>query len=410
MNYGITGTASNGSDYAPINFSVQIPAGQASARVTITPLADALVEGDETVILTINVGPGSYVIGAPNSATVTIADAPAPVVTVVATTPNASEVGPVDGVFTFSRTGSTAFPLTVNYAISGTASNGNDYAPINFSMQIPAGQSSAPVTITPFADALVEGDETVILTITASPTTYAIGAQSSATVTIADAPAPVVTVVATTPNASEVGPVSGVFTFSRTGSTAFPLTVNYAISGTASNGNDYAPINFSMQIPAGQSSAPVTITPFADALVEGNETVILTINPSAATYVIGAANSDTVTIADAPAPVVTVLATTPNASEVGPVNGVFTFSRTGSTAFPLTVNYAISGTASNGNDYAPINFSMQIPAGQSSAPVTITPFADALVEGNETVILTVTASPTTYVVGAQDSATVTISD
>ena len=60
--------------------------------MTITPLADAVVEGDETVILTIGAS-GNYVIGAPGSATVTIADAPTPVMTVVATTPNASELG-----------------------------------------------------------------------------------------------------------------------------------------------------------------------------------------------------------------------------------------------------------------------------------------------------------------------------
>jgi hypothetical protein len=138
--------------------------------------------------------------------------------------------------------------------------------------------------------------------------------------------------------------------------------------------------------------------------------VILTVNPSATEYVVGAPNSATVTIADAPAPVVTIAATTPNASEVGPVNGAFTFSRTGSTAFALNVSYAIGGTASHGNDYAAIPFSVQIPAGQGSTTLTITPLPDGIVEGDETVILTISPSATEYVVGAPSSATVTISD
>lgn len=71
-------------------------------------------------------------------------------------------------------------------------------------------------------------------------------------------------------------------------------------SGTASNGSDYASLGggtFIVTIPANETSALVTITPLADALVEPVETVILTINPNAS-YTIGTATA-TVTIADA---------------------------------------------------------------------------------------------------------------
>jgi hypothetical protein len=71
-----SGTASTGSDYASLGgttFLVTIPANATSAVVTVTPLADALFEPPETVILTIGVS-ADYVIGTA-SATVTIADA-----------------------------------------------------------------------------------------------------------------------------------------------------------------------------------------------------------------------------------------------------------------------------------------------------------------------------------------------
>ena len=64
---------------------------------------------------------------------------------------------------------------------------------------------------------------------------------------------PTVTVAATTPNASEVGPVSGVFTFSRTGPTALPLNVGYAIGGTAGSGTDYQAIGARL-IPPGRAA------------------------------------------------------------------------------------------------------------------------------------------------------------
>jgi hypothetical protein len=51
---------------------------------------------------------------------------------------------------------------------------------------------------------------------------------------------PRITVAATTPQASENGPASGVFTLTRSGSLAEDVTVGVALSGSAQNGTDYA--------------------------------------------------------------------------------------------------------------------------------------------------------------------------
>jgi hypothetical protein len=69
------------------------------------------------------------------------------------------------------------------------------------------------------------------------------------------------------------------------------------LSGTATPGTDYAAAGTSVVIPAGASSAVVNITVLDDAAAEGDETVIATINASPG-YIIGAAGSATMTIAD----------------------------------------------------------------------------------------------------------------
>jgi hypothetical protein len=69
-----TGTATSGVDYAALGTSVTIPAGQPTVTLTVTPNADTTAEPSETVIVTL--GGGSYVLGAPSTATVTIADDP----------------------------------------------------------------------------------------------------------------------------------------------------------------------------------------------------------------------------------------------------------------------------------------------------------------------------------------------
>src|SRR6185312_4613629 len=119
---------------------------------------------------------------------------------------------------------------------------------------------SATILVTPIDDSAIEGEETVLVTLSANAA-YTIGAQASATVTIADDDAPIVTLVASDNSAAEAGLDPGAFTVSRTGSTATDLLVNYSIGGTATNGTDYQTLLGSVTIASGQQSAIITVTP-----------------------------------------------------------------------------------------------------------------------------------------------------
>jgi hypothetical protein len=112
-----------------------------------------------------------------------------------------------------------------------------------------------------------------------------------------------------------------------------------------------------------------------------------------------AVNGGRVTVAVAPGAV----------DENGVPNLVFTFTRNSYSTGPLTVKYAITGTATNGTDYATIGTSVDFAEGASTATVTVNPTADVNVEANETVILTIVADPA-YTIGASSSATGTITN
>lgn len=60
----------------------------------------------------------------------------------------------------------TAGTLTVHYSIGGTAINGTDYTNIADSITFAAGQDSAVLNITPIADAILEGQETITISVT----------------------------------------------------------------------------------------------------------------------------------------------------------------------------------------------------------------------------------------------------
>jgi hypothetical protein len=267
--------------------------------LTITPLPDNLAEGPETVVVTINPNL-DYVVGSPDTATVTIVDDPV-TVTLTATDASASEAGSDPGVFTFTRNGgNAAAALPVFCTRAGTAANASDFSFIGNSVTIPANQSSGTLTITPLPDNKVEGVETVIVTI-APHASYLVGTPDTATVTIDDDPA-IVTITASDPDASETGSDPGTFIYSRSGGNlAAALTVFASRSGTATSGLDFVSFASIVTIAANQTSVMVTVTPIDDTQVEADETVVITLVPSGG-YRIGAQNTARATIADNDSP------------------------------------------------------------------------------------------------------------
>ncbi len=127
-----------------------------------------------------------------------------PVVTVSAFDPDAAEVGLETGTFRFTRTGDLGAPLTVSFTRGGTAVQLTDYANIGGTVTFNAGQATADRIVVPVNDAVVEGPETVIVTLT-DGADYDIAVPTSATITIADQPVPTISVAVIDGTASEAG-------------------------------------------------------------------------------------------------------------------------------------------------------------------------------------------------------------
>jgi acetyl esterase/lipase len=320
----------------------------------------------------------------------------APAVSVTAAA-DASEAGTA-GRFTISRTGSTAAPLTVRWALAGTATAGSDFtAPVE-SATIPAGAASVNVNVTPVADSLVEGDETIELHLAFDPAYRIDDAKSAAQITLTDndgSPSlPVVTLQATDAAAAETGPDAGTLTVSVAGSFAGSLTVRYTVAGTAENGADYAPLSGAVTIPAGQTAATIVIDPVADGGLETAETVFVALAPAAG-YAIGAPAAAGVVLADVDLdttkPILSVSATDPTAAEPGGDAGAFTVTRTGSTSSSLAIEIALGGSAQNGGDYGHLQRFPTFAPGAGRMVVSIAPLDDPDIEGTEDVTLAVPA-------------------
>ncbi|MDH5432555.1 MAG: M12 family metallo-peptidase, partial [Gammaproteobacteria bacterium] len=89
-------------------------------------------------------------------------------ISVIASDPFAVEAQSL-GTFVVSRTGDTSHTLTVQYTLSGTATEGVDYKKSDGTITFDPDISSVPVIINPFNDQIADGTETVTLSIKADP-------------------------------------------------------------------------------------------------------------------------------------------------------------------------------------------------------------------------------------------------
>lgn len=410
-----------------------------SANVTLTVVNDTLVEGPEDAVMTLAAGT-KYVLGAPASASRTLADNDVSVITMSrAGTPN--ETGPAGGTYTITATPQPVYAMSVNLLLSGTATLGGaqDYTitgatfagsgPWTAVITIPGGGAAGVnvgLTLNVNDDARVEATETVNLAVTADTLSSdpAYSGTPSEVHNILDNDTAVV-VVTSSGSPSEAGPTAGSYTISTTSELETPLTINFNMGGAAATapGTDYNISGGTYAGPAGTATLPVglapfvvvTLTPVVDLLVEGNEIATLTL-AAGSQYSVGAPASANLTIIDNDFVTVTVSASgTPGESGA---TGTFTVSTTANLALPVVVNFSMSGLADVSADYVLSGVTsygggtgtVTLAAGPApSVIVTLTPVNDADVEGPEDAQLSLTAG-SGYSLGAPFSAQLSIAD
>ena len=417
VRYIVGGTASNGSDYQSIPGQITIPAGQNDASVTIRTSAPTGSQPQEniTISLTGTVSADGYEITGTNRATFTLQGFMQASVSASNGGDDTLNRGESQSI-TFSRTGNTSSPLTVNFTASGSATQGEDYALGSSQVVIPAGQTSAILNITGLSDTIAEPAENLTLTVVPNGSSYVVDTSNpSTTLTIPSfnpsdvsvAPSP------TSPNGSTIerGEI-GVMRFTRSGGDqSSPLVIEYTVGGTATPGtdpatDDYQSLSGTATIPAGQSFVDVdipTLSKVGQDNADPRETIEITLDSGS--FNISDLSPSIFTLPPYSPPLVQI---TPNATLSVDANGnpqlerdgqphqVFTIDRGNDTTGDLSIPYTIGGTATPGTDpamadFEPLSNTLLIPDGQSSATIDMTPLIKSDSEPLETVTLTLQA-------------------
>ena len=416
------GTATITNDFTLSTTSIVIAAGNTTGTATLTAAQDALDETNETVTIEITGVTNGTENGTQEVSSSITDDDAAPTVTLSqSTTAFAEAAGTNTITATLSAVSGQDVTVTVGVKVGGTATITNDFTLSTTSIVIAAGNTTGTATLTAVQDALDETDETVTIEITGVANGTEDGTQEVASSITDDDAEPTVTLsVGSASIAEAAGTSTIVATLSAI--SAKDVTVTLAYSGTATvsvDYNDCAIVN-SITIPAGSLSANagVDLEAVQDANPEANETIIIDI--TGVTNGTESGNQQqTVTITDDDTPNVQFTTTASNGAEsVSTAN--LTVDLSIASGLTVTVNYAVTGTATAGTDYTLVNGTLTFVPTDVQETISIAGIVDdAILEANETVIITLSNPGNanlgantvhTYTINNNDAAAVTIAD
>ena len=431
-------TATAGDDYVesanyivPLVFSDTVPEGNAAAGttvsgdLTITLRDDDLNEPTETFTVSFGTLP-SYLIAGDGAQTVTVTvtddDLPALSLSAAPATISAGE----RSTLTLQMSAVPAVALSVPFDISGVAASDytltfEDGSVVSSPLSWPTGQSAVRLLVS----ATMDDDrvsETLTLTLGSAVSGYSLGIPSRIDVNINPAPTDVTAVTvgfvgSATRSAPEGGSLDIQLRLSATPGRVVNVPVE-ATAGSATNGEDYVltsgTVSFIATAEGDALRQSVSLNLPEDSLDESEETFTLSLgSPLPAGVSAGGVTSVEVTITDNDVPRIGVIAESAGIDEG--TSGTLTLRASTEPATAVTVNFALSGTASPA-DYTltdsnglELLSSVTLGAGETEKVLTLTAVADADT-APETVVLTLSAaaSDAGYALAENDTVSVTL--
>lgn len=362
-------------------------------------------ESDETVTVSLSPNSAAYSVGRANTAAFVVtpsvpsgtgstfrgAPTTKPTLTVSASSNSVSEGESV----TFTVTSDIALltNLTVALTIGGSAAGGDDiandddYEEILTNIVLLAGETTVTVTSDIFVDSVIEDEEDITFAIAqqfGDDTSYLSGAVKSVRVVIAANGSelkPLLTVKASGETIDEGSSVT--FTVRTSVKSNRDIRFNVTLSGNAESDIDYlTPDSDVYTIAAGDESVDINIQIRKDDAVELDEKLIFTITSDVPPvgksdrYYLGSIVKSTVVIQSGDLPELTLIGGSAIAEGR---SGSFRIVSDAPVTENTSVNYQVSGTATNGQDFKVLSGTVIMKAGSSSVTVPIETINDDVV-------------------------------
>lgn len=390
------GSAQAGTDYTAVAGSIVIPAGQSLASIEVPILGDTHVESTEffSLVVTPDIFATSLIgndaVDSAGIATIYDDDAGGSLPTISLEPSSGTES--VSPQFTVTLDKASTGPVEVSYrTLSDSAIIGVDVSTFSSTLIIPAGETTGTIIIDTFTGISGEVDESFILEIFDPQNGVLAGGVNAirATGTILEGSGVSLFVSEPVILEGDSGFKDAVFEIQLSKPSPTDLTFNYTtVDGTAEAEADYTATSGSFVMPAGQTITTVRVPIVGDFAFEESETFSLVVTPdiSAATVIVndGVDSAGIATIQDDDSGGALPTINIAPASGTESVSPRFVLTLDEPSVGPVEVQFrTVSGTATNGVDYAATDSAIIIPAGETTATVVIDTFTGTSGEVDE---------------------------
>jgi CSLREA domain-containing protein len=382
-------TAVAGQDYTAVSGTLTFADGETSKTISLPIINDNVVEGSETMFVTLSSPATPAVVGALGVVVVRIWDSNTfPILSVIGTSVNEGNSGNKNTVVTVNLSIAIGQTVTVLYqTFSMTATVGLDFQPVSGMLTFAPGVTSQTVSVPIIGDTIDEPDETFRVGLfNAVNAGIAVSSNPPVVLIIDDDPAPAISVNDVGVIEGTSGTTNAVFTIFLSSQSSKGVSINYATAdGTATAGADYQSASGTIVFAVGETSRTVTVLVNGDTVDEPLETFFLNLtSPLNATV---ADAQGVATIGTANSAGVKFSAATYSALETDHAAQI-AVTRSGDASGAISVDYStFDGTASERYDYTPAFGSLRFGAGEISKTFVVLLNEDAFVEGDETINL-----------------------
>jgi hypothetical protein len=413
VNYATApGTATAGSDYTSTSGTLTFTPGQTSRTVSVAVVGDLSYEANET--FTLNLSGAVNATLANSAATGTIVNDDAmPTLSVVDTSVFEGNAGTLSAPCLVTLSAPSGQTITVNWSTSNnTAIAGADYNAASGVLTFAPGQTAQTFYVPVIGDTTPEPTKNLFINLS-SPTNATL-ARPQGTLTILNDDGPTIQIYNSSIYEGNSGTSMMSFTVQLTAPSTLPVSVDYATSdaGSPGAGVDYQAISGTLTFNPGETVKTIAVPVYGDTLYEGNDTFYLRLSNAinamvGSTYYLGVGTI----LNDDAAPGLSVGDVSIVEGNAGTTNAVFTVSLSAVSGLPATAYYYTqAGTATSGSDYDYTSNYLYIPAGQSSATITVPVLGDPIAEPDETFYLNLYSPSNATLTRAQGTCTIVNDD
>jgi len=352
-------------------------------------------ETEETVTVTLLPNPSGYTVGRANSAAFTIVPSEPQS---LHGRPSLTRTGPkisissssdrtVEGESTtigFTSDTRLTEDLTIDFSISGTATEGTDYERPPRTVIMPSNSQFTSFDLKTYTDDVLEGDEEIVISVmTGTGGNYQLGSRNKIRLVVQDGTAGGARAINITAGDTKIDEgKTTVFTLRASAAADRDMTVKLQYGGTAQPDVDFVtPTNDQLTIRAGTMSTDVPVKILDDGRSETRETLILTVLPTTTndirtSSVPGSQPTASVEIRSGETPELTL---TGGGRLSEGRSGSFVIVADEAVSENTSINYQIAGTATPGVDYQVLTGTVIMRAGSDRASITVRALDDDVV-------------------------------